>query len=141
MMTRRDFFQKTTIATPVVILASCGTIADLAFRSQYLIRIDQIMSTLAPFFPFTQSVGGVGSLALSNPVFTTLPDRNKVRIGLSTGLNAASGLGRITGISALDQLGGQAASGTCELACGLRYDRETRGIFLSSGYASLRFAS
>lgn len=111
-------------------LASCATVADLALRQQYLIRTDQIMSALAPFFPFRQAVSGVGELALSNPVFGMVPDRNKVRVGLTTGLAAAAGLGRVTGIPALDQIAGRATSGTCQLACGLRYDRETRGIYL-----------
>lgn len=130
-MNRRDFFLKASIAPPALILTSCGTLADLALRSQYLIRTDQIMNSLAPFFPFRRSVNGVGELALANPVFAMVPDRNKVRIGLSTGLTAASGLGKLTGIPALDQLGGQAAAGTCQLACGLRYDRDTRGIYLN----------
>ncbi|MFT6862565.1 MAG: hypothetical protein ACJAVK_001124 [Akkermansiaceae bacterium] len=132
MMTRRDFFQKASIVSPVLIPASCATVADLALRSQYVIRTDQIMSALAPFFPFRQAVSGVGELALSNPVFGMVPDRNKVRIGLTTGLAVSAGLGRITGIPALDQLAGQTAAGTCQIACGLRYDRKTRGIYLQA---------
>jgi len=130
MMKRRDFFKKAGLVIPAVTLASCGVMGDLALRSQYLIRIDQITSKLAPFLPFRQTVGGFGELVLADPVITMLPDRNKVRLGLTTGLLAGSGLGRITGVPALDQLGGRKASGRCELACGLRYDRQTRGIYL-----------
>ena len=129
-MTRRDFFQRAAVAGPAAAFTSCATVADLALRSQYLIRTGQILSRLGPFFPFARSVGGVGSLALSNPVFAMAPEKNKVRIGLTTAATAGSGLGRLTGIPALDQLGGKSATGTCQVACGLRYDRQTRGIYL-----------
>lgn len=88
------------------------------------------MSALIPFFPFRKSVNDVGEIALSNPVFGMVPEKNKVRVGLTTGLATSAGLGKLTGIPVLDQLAGQTATGRCQLACGLRYDRETRGIYL-----------
>ncbi len=104
--------------------------ADLALRSQYLIRTSQITGQLLPYFPFQRDIGGYGRLGLNNPVFSLLPDRNKVRIGLTTQVGAASGLGELTGIPALGQIAGRSTSGSCQLACGLRYDRQTRGIYL-----------
>ncbi len=59
-----------------------------------------------------------------------VPEQNKVRIGLTTGMLAGERLGQLSGIPALGQIAGMSTGGTCQLACGLRYDRETRGIYL-----------
>ena len=81
-----------------------------------LIKPQTMMSKLTPHFPYQQNYQGLVGLNFSNPVVSMVPDAEKVRVGLTT-------LGNITGTS--QQLGGR-----CQLACGLRYDPETRGIFL-----------
>jgi|GEM_PF-1669204 len=129
-MTRREIFRKWALLSPVILAPSCATVADIALRGQYLIRIDQIMGQLLPFFPFHRQISGVGQVSLSNPIFSMAPDINKVRVSLTTGVTAASGLAELTGIPALGQIAGRGTSGTCQLACGLRYDPTTRGIFL-----------
>ena len=129
-MTRREIFTKGALLSPAVFLPSCATVADLALRGQYLIRAEQILAQLLPFFPFQRQLSGVGQVSLSNPVFSMAPDINKVRVGLTTGLAAAPALAELTGIPALRQIAGRQTSGTCQLACGLRYDPQTRGIFL-----------
>ncbi|YCM43512.1 hypothetical protein V2O64_19575 [Verrucomicrobiaceae bacterium 227] len=129
-MTRREIFTKGALLTPAIFAPSCGTVADMALRGQYLIRAEQILAQLLPFFPFQRQMSGVGQVSLSNPVFTMAPDINKVRVGLTTGVSAASGLAQMTGIPALAQIAGRGTTGTCQLACGLRYDSATRGIFL-----------
>lgn len=130
-MTRREILHRAKLLSPVIILPSCSTVADLALRSQYLIRTDQILAQLLPFFPFQRQVSGVGQIALADPVFAMAPEINKVRVGLTTSMAAASGLAELTGIPALGRFAGRRTSGTCQLACGLRYDPETRGIFLN----------
>lgn len=129
-MTRRKILQRAFVLPPAVAVTSCATVADLALRSQYLIRTDQILSQLLPFFPFRQQYQGIGQLSLSNPVFSMAPDLNKVRIGLTTSVSAASTLGEMTGIPELGRIAGKSSSGTCQVACGLRYDSQTRGIYL-----------
>jgi hypothetical protein len=129
-MTRREIFTKGALLTPAIFTPSCATVADMALRGQYLIRVEQILAQLLPFFPFQRQISGVGQVSLSNPVFTMAPDINKVRVGLTTGIVAASGLAELTGIPALGQIAGRGTSGTCQLACGLRYDPATRGIYL-----------
>lgn len=129
-MTRRDLVKRALFVPPAVAVSSCATVADLALRSQYLIRTDQILGQLLPYFPFQQQYQGIGQLSLSNPVFSMAPELNKVRIGLTTSVSAASTLGEMTGIPELGRIAGRSSSGTCQVACGLRYDSETRGIYL-----------
>ncbi|MFT6178209.1 MAG: hypothetical protein ACJAQT_003531 [Akkermansiaceae bacterium] len=129
-MNRREILRKASILSPAIAFPACSTVADLALRQQYLIRTDQILAQLLPFFPFQQNYSGVGQLSLSDPVFTMAPDLNKVRVGLTSHIVAASGLGELTGIPALGRIAGQGTSGTCQLACGLRYDSKSRGLYL-----------
>lgn len=116
--------------TPAIFAPSCGTTIGRALQGQYLIRTDQILAQLLPFFPFQRQMPGVGQVSLSNPIFSMAPDINKVRVGLTTGIAAASGLAELTGIPALGQIAGRGTAGTCQRACGLRYDSATRGIYL-----------
>jgi hypothetical protein len=81
-----------------------------------LIKPQTMMSKLSPHFPYQQNYQGLVGLNFSDPVISMVPDAEKVRVGLTT-------LGNIAGTT--KQLGGR-----CQLACGLRYDPETRGIFL-----------
>jgi hypothetical protein len=129
-MTRREIFTKGALLTPAIFAPSCGTTIGRALQGQYLIRTDQILAQLLPFFPFQRQMPGVGQVSLSNPIFSMAPDINKVRVGLTTGIAAASGLAELTGIPALGQIAGRGTAGTCQLACGLRYDSATRGIYL-----------
>ena len=129
-MTRRKLLKQASLLSPAILAPSCTSIADLALRQQYLIGTQQILSQLLPFFPFQQQLPNVGTLSLANPVFEMAPDIHKVRIGLTTTAAAASGLAALTGIPALGSIAGRSTSGTCQLACGLRYDPSTRGIFL-----------
>ena len=129
-MNRRSLLKKATLCSPALLLPACSTIADLALRQQYLIGTSQILSKLLPFFPLKQELQSIGQLSLANPVFTMAPDINKVRIGLTTTAAVSSQLGALTGIPALGNLGGRSTSGTTQVACGLRYDPKTRGIFL-----------
>jgi len=58
------------------------------------------------------------------------PDINKVRVGLGVQASVAQGLAQATGIPALGGFSGLTRSGNCVIACGLRYDKSTRGIYL-----------
>ena len=130
LMNRRALLKKATLCSPALLLPSCTSFADLALRQQFLIGTQQIRGNLLPFFPLQQQLQGVGQLSLSNPMIAMAPDINKVRIGLTTTAAAASGLGSLTGIPVLESISGHSTSGACQVACGLRYDPNTRGIFL-----------
>ena len=133
-MNRREILRKAALLSPVVVLPSCSTIADLALRSQFFIPTAELLSRFNPFFPFQQSYQNVAQLNLSNPVFSMVPDQNKVRIGMTTGVTTGSGLGSLAGLAGLGNLGSLAGlntGGTCQIACGVRYDQKTRGIYLS----------
>jgi len=82
----------------------------------FLIKPQMMMNKLSPHFPHQRNYQGLVDLNFSNPVLSMVPDANKVRVGLTT-------LGGLRGTGS--QLGGR-----CQLACGLRYDPETRGVFL-----------
>jgi len=134
-MKRREILRKAALFSPAVVLPACSTVANLALKSQLFIPTSEILSRFSPFFPFQQSYQGLANLSLSNPVFSMLPEENKVRLGMTTGLSTGAGLGSSTGglagLAGLGKLAGLNTGGTCQLACGLRYDQETRGIFLS----------
>ena len=109
-----------TLLTNCADISQLGSLGTLGLGSglmpTLLIKPQTMMTKLAPHFPNQQNYQGLVSLNFSNPVISMVPDAEKVRVGLTT-------LGSITGTS--QQLGGR-----CQLACGLRYDPETRGIFL-----------
>ncbi len=129
-MKRREIFRKAALFSPTLVLPACQTVSNLALQSPFFIPTTHIAAKLGPFFPFRRGYQDVGHLMLSNPIFAMVPEQNKVRIGLTTGMEAGSRLGQISGIPALGQIAGFSAGGSCQLACGLRYDRETRGIYL-----------
>jgi len=81
-----------------------------------LIKPQMMMSKIAPQFPYNKNYQGLVDLNFSDPVLSMVPEADKVRVGLTT-------LGGLRG-------GGQQLGGRCQLACGLHYDPETRGIFL-----------
>jgi hypothetical protein len=129
-MNRRDLLRRAALCSPGFFLPGCATVADLALRNQFFIPTNYIAAKLNPYFPFQRGYQDVGQLSLSNPVFSMVPDQNKVRVGLTTGMLAGSRLGELSGIPALGQFAGMSTGGTCQLACGLRYDPASRGIFL-----------
>jgi len=112
-------------------LPACSSVADLALRQQFFIPTSQILARLLPYFPFQQSFQNVGQLSLSNPAFNMVPAQNKVSLGMTTGVTAGAGLGALSGLPALSQIAGLSRTGTAQLACGLRYDKATRGIYLA----------
>jgi len=136
-MNRREILRKAALLSPTVVLPACSTVADLALRSQFFIPTAELLSRFNPLFPFQQSYQGLAKLSLSNPVFSMVPDQNKVRIGMTTGVTTGSGLGSLGGLGGLAGLGnlgglaGLNTGGTCQIACGLRYDQKSRGIYLS----------
>lgn len=104
------------------LLNSCADIGGLenlglgsGLMPTLLIKPHMMMSKLAPNFPYQKSYQGLASATFSNPIITPIPDAEKIRVGLTT-------QGGITG--------GTQLGGTCQLACGLRYDPDSRGIFL-----------
>lgn len=111
-------------------LPGCGTVADLVLRNQFFIPTSHILAKLGPLFPFSRSYQSAGQMSLSNPVFSMVPEQNKVRLGLTAAMTAGSQIGQLSGISVLGNLAGLTTGGTCQLACGLRYDPTTRGVFL-----------
>ena len=129
-MNRRDLIRKAALCSPALLLPSCSTVADLALRNQFFIPTSHILAKMSPLFPFRRSYQSAGQMSLSNPVFSMVPDQNKVRLGLTAAMTAGSQIGQLSGIPALGSLAGLATRGTCQLACGLRYDPKTRGIFL-----------
>ena len=137
-MKRREILRKAALFSPAVVMPSCSTVANLALKSQLFIPTSELLARFSPFFPFQQSYQGLANLSLSNPVFSMLPEQNKVRLGMTTGLSTGSGLGSSTGglaglagLSGLGKLAGLNTGGTCQIACGLRYDQKSRGIFLN----------
>ena len=89
-----------------------------------LIRPDAMMRKFSPHFPVNRDYQGLVNMQFADPVFSMVPQQEKVRVGLTT-LGNLGGLLSGAGRGANRQLGGR-----CQLACGLRYDAETRQIFL-----------
>jgi len=135
-MKRRDLLKKLPLAAAapaLPLINSCATNGlslGPGLTPQYLINTQMILSKLLPFFPFKQNVSGLANLSLIQPTFAMAPDINKVRIGLGLTAAASQGLGALTGIPALDALSGRSTNGRAQVACGLRYDKATRGIYL-----------
>lgn len=122
-MTKRDFLKHLPLAAGSVALSAC---AGSALMPQYLISNDMILRELLPYFPFNRSVNGIGSVSLTKPSLSFAPDINKVRLGMGLNLGLGQSLMQMTGLN----LGNTIQQGTCQVACGLRYDRQTRGIYL-----------
>ena len=118
------------VLAPLTLL-SCSNNSGLSVGSgltpQYVISTDEISTKVSAEFPFKKSVSSFGSVVLSNPRVSMDPNSNKIRIGLNMTGTGSSGL---EGIAFLQPLAQTTHSGTCQILCGLRYDRETRSIFL-----------
>lgn len=131
-MKRRDVIKSLSLLGAVPIVKSCapGVSLGSGLLPQYLISNQMILSELLPHFPYQQSFSGLGSLKAVSPTLSMAPDINKVRMGLGLEASIASQIGAITGIPQLGALAGRTQRGDCQLACGLRYDPKTRGIYL-----------
>ena len=89
-----------------------------------------MLSKMLPYFPFNKQYSGIGQVSLSDPVFSMVPEQNKIRLGLKANAGLANGLANQTGLNFLRNLDGRNTSGTCQLACGLRFNPEDNGIYL-----------
>lgn len=108
------------------LLHSCAELAQLnelgslglgnGLSPTLLIKPQSIASKLTPNFPYQQSYKGIAEINFADPVVSMVPDVEKVRVGLTTSAG-------ITGSN--KQIGGR-----CQLACKLRYDPDTKGIYL-----------
>lgn len=132
-MTRRDLIKLLPLGGVVPVISSCasnGVSLGPGLVPQYLINTEMILREVLPHFPYQQDFSGLGTMKALNPQFGLIPEKNKVRVGLDLQASLAAGLGALTGIAALDQFSGGYQQGSCQLACGLRYDPKTRGIYL-----------
>ncbi len=132
-MNRRDLLKRLPFVAGAALVPSCAELGGLTngLIPQYLISNDMIMKELLPFFPFNRNYNGIGSVSLTQPKLSFAPDINKVRLGLGVEAGLTQGLAQMTGISSLGSLAGK-KTGFAQVACGLRYDKESRGIFLQS---------
>ncbi len=132
-MNRRQSFRQLSYLGAPVLMSSCAGLSNLgrlALQSNYLVGPSSLVSQMLPHFPFSKEYGGIGQISLSQPVFSMVPEKNKIRLGLTTSAGLADHLGERTGIDFLKNLGGRVTSGTCQLACGLRFNSEDNGIYL-----------
>ena len=132
-MNRRHLIKHLPLLALAPALKSCaGSGMGLGkLLPHYLVTTDMMLRQMLPHFPFRQDFQGIGSLSASNPQFSLVPEQNKVRIGLNLQTALSSGLSSLTGIPSLRALAGQQYSGSSQVACGLRYDSKTRGIYLN----------
>lgn len=132
-MNRRQNLRQLSTLTLPVLFSSCAQVSNLgrlALASQYLVDSNSMLSKMLPYFPFNKQYSGIGQVSLSDPVFSMVPDQNKIRLGLKANAGLANGLASQTGLAFLRNLDGQNTSGTCQLACGLRFNPENNGIYL-----------
>ena len=127
-MTKRNFLKNIPLAAGSLALGAC---AGSPFLPQYLISNDMILKELLPYFPFNQSINGIGSIGLTTPQVSFAPDINKVRLNMGLQLGLSNTFSQLTGINIPGLTSGNTLQqGSCQVACGLRYDRDTRGIYL-----------
>ena len=130
-MKRRDLLKSIPMLTGSVVFSSCAGITS-ALIPNYLISSNMIISRLLPHFPYSQSAQGIGQVRLTNPAVSFAPDINKVRLNLGVEAGLSNTLSQLTGIKALDSITKLSTKGSCQIACGLRYQKETRGIYLQN---------
>jgi len=88
-----------------------------------LISPNQMNTRLNQQFPVSKShPSGIAKLEFADPVCSMVPEQEKVRVGLTT--SVLSGL-----LGSSKSLGGR-----CQLACKVRYDKESRGVFLDQPF-------
>ena len=132
-MNRQQFLRKLPLVVGPLSLSSCTSLTNigrLALQSNYLVDTNSLLSRLIPFFPFNRQYSGVGQVNLTQPTLAMVPEKNKVRLGLTATAGLADQLGQNTGLSFLNNLAGRTTSGTCQLACGLRFEPSNNGIYL-----------
>jgi len=131
-MKRRTLIKNLPLLATFPLLKSCGGTGTglSSLLPQYIINTGMITEQLLPHFPFQKSFAGIGQINAINPRISMAPEINKVRVGLGIQTALSQGLGAMTGLPLLNSLAGTTQSGTCQFACGLRYDPDTRGIFL-----------
>ncbi len=126
VVSRRNFIAGIGSLGAGGLLSSCGGLSELSklgdlgigkgLMPTLLIKPEMMMRKLSPYFPYERGYQGLVNLNFSNPVLSMVPESEKVRVGLTT-------LGGLVG-------GGRQIGGRCQLACGLRYDPKTRGVYL-----------
>ena len=132
-MNRKQFLRFVPLAAAPLALPSCsGSLGTLgrALQSNYLVDSTSILARLIPYFPFNRDYSGIGQLSLNRPAIETLPDENKILLGLDVTAGLSDQLSQSTGLGFLNNLAGRSTSGNCALACGVRYNKEDRGIYL-----------
>ena len=128
MKTRRELLKQIPLITGSLALGSC---ASAPFLPKYRITNSMILQTLMPHFPFNKNFAGIGSVTLTAPQVSFAPDINKVRLNMGLGVGLNDAISHITGIQIPGlTTGNTQQQGTCQIACGLRYDRYSRGIYL-----------
>lgn len=128
MKTRRDLLKQFPLLAGGAVIASC---AGIPILPQYIISNQMILKELLPHFPYNKSFAGIGSMSLTSPQISFVPDINKVRLNMGLGLGLSQQVSEITGINIPGLTSGSTQqNGSCQVACGLRYDRNTRGIYL-----------
>lgn len=133
LMNRQQFLRNLPLMAAPLVLPSCsslGNLGRLALQSNYLVGTNSMLTRLLPFFPFNRQYSGIGQISLSQPVLAMVPDKNKVRLGLTANAGLANQLGQQSGLGFLNKLAGQSTAGTCQLACGLRFNPKDNGIYL-----------
>ncbi|MGJ8725581.1 MAG: hypothetical protein ACSHYB_13565 [Roseibacillus sp.] len=120
------------MAAPLALPSCSGlnNLANLALQSNYLVNSSSLLSRLLPHFPFNRQYSGIGQVSLSQPSLAMVPEQNKVRLGLTANAGLANQLSQQTGLSILNDIAGRSTSGTCQLACGLRFNPADNGIYL-----------
>lgn len=131
MMTKRTFLKNLPVAAGSIALSACAGGPLGSLLPQYLISSNMITKELLPYFPFNQSFTGLGSISLTAPKIGFASDINKVRLNMGLGLGLSDNLSKITGLNIPGlTTGASQHQGSCQIACGLRYDKSTRGIYL-----------
>jgi len=120
----------TILALFALTLSNCsksGLSISSGLSPQYIISSEEIKQTVSQEFPYERHISSVGSLLLQNPIVTMAPNQNKIQIKTDLRVFGSSDLERIP---FLQTLVSQAHHGECQIACGVRYDRKTRGLYL-----------
>ena len=132
-MTRQQFLRNLPLIVAPFALPSCSglnNLGRLALQSNYLVNTNSLLTRLLPHFPFNREYSGIGQVSLSQPSLSMVPEQNKVRLGLTANAGLTNQLSQQTGLGFLNDLAGRSTSGTCQLACGLRFNKEDNGIYL-----------
>ena len=134
-MNRQQFLRTIPLAAAPLVLPSCtglnglSSLANLA-QGNYLVNTSSMLSKLLPYFPFNRDYSGIGQVSLTQPSLAMVPDQNKIRLGFTANAGLTNQLSQQTGLGFLNGLAGRSTSGTAQLACGVRFNKEDNGIYL-----------